>query len=173
LVRREVRYRIGTAGFRPRQITLVTTRLDAGVYRVADLAELYRQRGQVEGCQTQPVKRSWCPLRRAPWAISGLRGTLKREHVGDIHLLPGDDDFPDQALRDGLAFCKGEPVQVVTQQAPKGVGVLNDVLPMPRLLLGTSELLPFLRDLFSFGGEFPPSTVQLIEVDDLSLIGIE
>jgi Transposase DDE domain len=47
-VRREVRYRIGTAGFRPRQITLVTTRLDAGVYRVADLAELYRQRWQVE-----------------------------------------------------------------------------------------------------------------------------
>jgi hypothetical protein len=44
---------------------------------------------------------------------------------------------------------------------------------MPRLLLGTSELLPFLLDLFSFSGAFPPSTVQLIEADDLSLIGIE
>jgi hypothetical protein len=44
---------------------------------------------------------------------------------------------------------------------------------MPRLLLGPSELLPFLLDLFSFSGEFPPSTVQLIEADDLSLLGIE
>jgi hypothetical protein len=57
---------------------------------------------------------TWCPLRHAPWAIRGLRGSLKREHVGDIHVLPGDNDFPDQALRDGLAFFKGEPVQVVT-----------------------------------------------------------
>jgi DDE family transposase len=48
LVLREVRYRIGTQGFRTRQITLVTTLLDAEVYRVADLAALYRQRWQVE-----------------------------------------------------------------------------------------------------------------------------
>jgi IS4 transposase len=39
---------LGTPGFRTRQITLVTTLLDAEVYRVADLAELYRQRWQVE-----------------------------------------------------------------------------------------------------------------------------
>ena len=45
---REVRYQIGTPGFRTRQVTLVTTLLDAEVYRVADLAELYRQRWQVE-----------------------------------------------------------------------------------------------------------------------------
>jgi hypothetical protein len=45
---REVRYRISTPGFRTRQITLVTTLLDAEIYRVADLAELYRQRWQVE-----------------------------------------------------------------------------------------------------------------------------
>jgi hypothetical protein len=48
LVLREVRYHLGTPGFRTRQITLVTTLLDAEVYRVADLAELYRQRWQVE-----------------------------------------------------------------------------------------------------------------------------
>jgi hypothetical protein len=41
-VLREVRYCIGTPGFRTRQIILVTTLLDAVVYRVADLAELYR-----------------------------------------------------------------------------------------------------------------------------------
>ena len=48
LVLREVRYGIGAPGFRSRQMTLVTTRLDAEVYRVADLAELYRRRWQVE-----------------------------------------------------------------------------------------------------------------------------
>jgi Transposase DDE domain len=48
LVLREVRYRIGTQGFRTREITLVTTLLNAAVYRVDDLAELYRQRWQIE-----------------------------------------------------------------------------------------------------------------------------
>jgi hypothetical protein len=43
-----VRYDIGTRGFRTHQITLVTTLLDAAIYYVADLAELYRQRWQVE-----------------------------------------------------------------------------------------------------------------------------
>src|SRR4029450_12659152 len=48
LVLREVRYRMGTPGFRTREITLVTTLLDAEAYCVSDLAELYRQRWQVE-----------------------------------------------------------------------------------------------------------------------------
>jgi hypothetical protein len=48
LVLREVRYHIGAPGFRTRQMTLVTTLLDAKVYRAADLADLYRQRWQVE-----------------------------------------------------------------------------------------------------------------------------
>jgi hypothetical protein len=48
LVLREVRYPIGTPGFRPRQITLVTTLLDAERYPVTDLAEWSRQRWQVE-----------------------------------------------------------------------------------------------------------------------------
>jgi hypothetical protein len=48
LVLREVRYHISTPGFRTRQIILVTTLVDAEVYGVADLAELYRQRWQIE-----------------------------------------------------------------------------------------------------------------------------
>jgi len=48
LVLREARYHIGTPGFRTRQVTLVTTLLDAQTYGVADLAERYRQRWQVE-----------------------------------------------------------------------------------------------------------------------------
>jgi hypothetical protein len=43
-----VHYHIDTPGFRTRQITLVTTRLDAELSRVADLAELYHERWQVE-----------------------------------------------------------------------------------------------------------------------------
>jgi hypothetical protein len=48
LVLREVRYHLSTPGFRTREITLVTTLLDAEVYPVPDLAELYRRRWQVE-----------------------------------------------------------------------------------------------------------------------------
>jgi IS4 transposase len=48
LVLREVRYHLSTPGFRPREITLVTTLLDPEVYSVPDLAELYRRRWQVE-----------------------------------------------------------------------------------------------------------------------------
>ena len=48
LVLREVRYRVGTPGFRTRQITLVTTLLDAERLPCCRPAELYRQRWQVE-----------------------------------------------------------------------------------------------------------------------------
>ena len=48
-----MRYDVGRPGFRTRQITLVTTLLDAAVYWVADLAELSRQRWQVETALAQ------------------------------------------------------------------------------------------------------------------------
>jgi hypothetical protein len=48
LVLREVRYHLGTRGFRTRQVTLVTTLLEATTYPVAELAQLYHQRWQVE-----------------------------------------------------------------------------------------------------------------------------
>jgi Transposase DDE domain len=52
-VLREVHYQIDTPGFRTHQVTLVTTLLDAEAYRVADLAELYHQRWQVETALAQ------------------------------------------------------------------------------------------------------------------------
>jgi hypothetical protein len=55
LVLREVRDRIGTSSFRTRAITLVTMLLDAETYCVSALAELSRQRGQVEVCQRPSV----------------------------------------------------------------------------------------------------------------------
>jgi hypothetical protein len=47
-VLREVRDHLSPSGFRTRQMTLVTPRLEAPVYGVADRAELYRRRWQVE-----------------------------------------------------------------------------------------------------------------------------
>jgi hypothetical protein len=82
---REVRDHLGTPGFRTRQITLVTTRLDPEVYRVAALAELYRPRWQVATAlahlkttrqmdvlhgQTVPgvLKERWCALSSTTWS---------------------------------------------------------------------------------------------------------
>jgi hypothetical protein len=49
LIVRELRYRTGRAGFRVRQVTLVTTLLDAELYPLEELAELYRRRWEAEG----------------------------------------------------------------------------------------------------------------------------
>lgn len=45
---RELRYRVETPGYRVREITLVTTLLDATTYPASDLAELYARRWRVE-----------------------------------------------------------------------------------------------------------------------------
>jgi hypothetical protein len=72
---REVRYQIGTPGFRTRQITLVTTLLDAAVYRVADLAELYHQRWQRETSLAQlktPMQMAVLPCKTVPGVLKEL-----------------------------------------------------------------------------------------------------
>lgn len=48
IVVRELRYQIHEKGFRPRQITLVTTLVDAQRYAFSDLAKLYHQRWEIE-----------------------------------------------------------------------------------------------------------------------------
>jgi hypothetical protein len=45
---RELRYRVSVPGYRVREVTLVTTLLDAAVYPASELAELYYRRWQVE-----------------------------------------------------------------------------------------------------------------------------
>ena len=45
---RELRYTIDQKGFRPKQITLVTTLVDAEVYSKQTLADLFRQRWEIE-----------------------------------------------------------------------------------------------------------------------------
>jgi hypothetical protein len=49
LIVRELRYRTGRAGFRVREVTLVTTLVDAELYPLVELAGLYRKRWAVEG----------------------------------------------------------------------------------------------------------------------------
>jgi hypothetical protein len=53
IVVRELRYTIEHKGFRPKQITLVTTLLDADVYSPVTLANLYRQRWEIEVYQPE------------------------------------------------------------------------------------------------------------------------
>ena len=48
LILREIRYRVGRPGFRTETVTLVTTLLDAEIYTVEALAELYGVRWRVE-----------------------------------------------------------------------------------------------------------------------------
>jgi hypothetical protein len=48
LLVRELRYQVKTRGYRVREVTLVTTLLDAELYPVDELAELYYQRWQIE-----------------------------------------------------------------------------------------------------------------------------
>jgi hypothetical protein len=99
------------------------------------IAELYRVRWQVEMCQTQPIKMTWCPLRHVFRALPCLRGKLKREHVVDVNLVAGHHDFTDQAPGHGLTVLKRELLQILAQQLAKGLGMVHDLLPMKRLLL--------------------------------------
>jgi hypothetical protein len=48
LLVRELRFRVTQRGFRVREVTLVTTLLDAELYPAAELAALYRQRWEIE-----------------------------------------------------------------------------------------------------------------------------
>jgi hypothetical protein len=52
----------------------------------------------------------------------------------DVNRFSRDDDFADQALGDRLTFFKRELVKVLAQQLAKGLGMVNDLLPMNALL---------------------------------------
>ena len=63
---------------------------------------------RMEVCQTQPVKMPWCPPRRFAYMLCHLRGRVKREQEMHVHFFSRDDDFADQAWRDGLPFFTRE-----------------------------------------------------------------
>jgi hypothetical protein len=75
----------------------------------------YREKVVIEICQTQPVKKTWRPLRYAVHIMTDLRGRFKRERIIDIDVLAGDDHFADQTLDDRLALFERELFEVVAQ----------------------------------------------------------
>jgi hypothetical protein len=102
--------------------------------RACTVVQWYRCRWEMEVCQTRPIKMTRCPLRRFRQPRSHLRGGFTREPVLDVNRFSRDDDFADQALGDSLTFFKRELFQVMAQQSAKGLGMVNDLLPMNALL---------------------------------------
>jgi hypothetical protein len=88
----------------------------------------------VQVCQSQPIKMTWSPLRLLRLAIDSLRGRFKRENEVNVNLFSGDDDFLDQAVCNGLTLFKRKSFEIIAQQSAKGLGVVNDLLPMNGLL---------------------------------------
>jgi hypothetical protein len=74
---RELRYPVGQPGFRTRWVTLVTTLLDAGLYPLPELAELYRRRWQAE----QHLRELKTTLRMDVLHCKTVDGVLKELHV--------------------------------------------------------------------------------------------
>jgi len=96
---------------------------------------------QMEVCQTQPINMTWGPLRLLNDTLTHLRGKLKREYVINIHLFFRHYYLTDQAVGDCLAFFKREALQILAQQLPKALGILDDLLPVDDGLLRSCELL--------------------------------
>ena len=116
---------------------------------------------RMEVCQTQPVKMPWCPLRRFAETLCHLRGGVKREQEMHIHCFSRDDDFADQALRNGLPFCKREPRKIRPQQLAKGRSIVDHLLPLNALLSRVGQLSTFLLDLVQRGSEFLSPHLEL------------
>ena len=99
-----------------------------------EILPIYHKRWPIEVCQTQPIKMTWCPLRLFRHTGRNLRGGFKRENEMDVHRFSRNDDFADQALGYGLTFFKRKLCQILAQQLAKGLGIVNDLLPMDALL---------------------------------------
>ena len=100
------------------------------------------------------------------------RGNRKREHVLDVDVLAGHDHFLDQALGNRLTLFESQPVKIITQQVVEGFGVLDDLLPMKRLLLRLRQALAFRLEAPHLGRQFLPPRVQFDQRDALGLIGV-
>jgi transposase len=136
-------------------------------------ADLYRVRWQVDVCRTQPVNLTRCPLRRAPWPISDLRGFVNREHVGEIDVRTRHHDCAHQAVSHRSALFTRGPVPMVTPQVPQGCGLRHDLVPRPRLVLDAGSWLALLRALWHLRGEGQPPGVSCAQTDPRGLIRVQ
>ena len=78
-----------------------------------------------------------------------------------VHLCACDDNFADQALRNGLPFFKREPRQIRPQQLAKGRGIVNHLLPLDALLSRVGQLPTFLLNLLQRGSQLLPPRLEL------------
>ena len=78
-----------------------------------------------------------------------------------IHCFSRDDDFADQALGNGLSFCKRELRQIRPQQLAKGRGIVNHLLPLDALLSRVGQLPTFLFNLLQRGSQLLPPRLEL------------
>ena len=85
----------------------------------------------------------------------------------------GHDDVADQALGNGLTFFKRELSKILAQQLAKERAIFYDLLPMDALLPRVGSLPAFLGNLVLLRSEFLTPCLQLMEIDNLGLIGIE
>ena len=90
-----------------------------------------------------------------------------------VHVFSRNDDFADQALRDGLPFFKRELRKIRPQQLAKGRGIVDHLLPLDALLSRVGQLSTFLFDLLQRGREFLPPRLELTKGNNLGLIGIK
>jgi hypothetical protein len=77
LIVRQLRYQVGRPGFRTKEVTLVTTLLDADLYPLLELAELHRQRWQAE----QHLRDLKTTLNMDKLRCKTVDGVLKELHV--------------------------------------------------------------------------------------------
>src|SRR5690348_11092329 len=94
---------------------------------------------------------------------AALRSLSKREHGVDIHLLSSHDHCADEALDHRLTLFERELIQIVPQELPKGLRLVHDLVPMPRLRVRLCELLEFLGDLWQCGRQVPPGTLSCVQ----------
>jgi hypothetical protein len=90
-----------------------------------------------------------------------------------IHCFSRDDDCADQALCNGLSFCKRELRQIRPQHLAKGRGILDHLLPLDALLSCVGQLPTFLFNLLQRSSQFLSPRLELTECDNLGLIGIQ
>jgi hypothetical protein len=114
--------------------TLLVTNLPSDRLTLHEALVLGRVRWQIEVCQTQPIKMTWCPLRLFRQTTRSLRGGCKREHEMDVHRCSCHDDVADQALGNGLTFFKRELGKILAQQLAKDRAIVQVLLPMDALL---------------------------------------
>ena len=115
---------------------------------------------------------TWCSLRLFRQTRRHLRGACKRENELDVYRFSRHNDFADQALGDGLPFFKRELGQILAQQWAKGLGIVHHVLPMDALLPRLRSLATFLGNLVQLRRKLLTPCLQLLEMENLGLIGI-